>query len=130
MKQSRPLNQQSGKPGYTGFKRIFKATGYSMLGLRAAIKYESGVRQELLLLLIFTPVAFMLDVTNVEKILLVGTLVLVLIVELLNSAVESTVDRIGSEYHELSGRAKDIGSAAVFVSLCLATFVWVMIVVL
>ncbi|QUM81494.1 diacylglycerol kinase [Moritella sp. 5] len=130
MKQSPPINHQSGKPGYTGFKRIFKATGYSMKGLRAAFKYESGVRQELLLLLIFTPIAFMLDVTNVEKILLVGTLVLVLIVELLNSAVESTVDRIGCEYHELSGRAKDIGSAAVFVSLCLAAFVWFMIVVL
>jgi len=130
MKPSHLLNQQSGKPGYTGFKRIYKATGYSMQGLRAAIKYESGVRQELVLLLIFTPVALMLDVTNVEKILLVGTLVLVLIVELLNSAIESAVDRIGSEYHELSGRAKDIGSAAVFVSLCLAMFVWFIIVVL
>jgi len=130
MKQSPPLNQQGGKPGYTGFKRILKATGYSIQGLRAAIKHEPGVRQELLLLLIFTPIAFMLDVTNVEKVLLVGTLVLVLIVELLNSAIENAVDRIGSEYHELSGRAKDIGSAAVFVSLCLAMFVWFMIVAL
>ncbi|MDX2322489.1 MAG: diacylglycerol kinase [Moritella sp.] len=130
MKQSPSLNQQGGKPGDSGFKRIFKATGYSMQGLRAAIKYESGVRQELLLLLLLTPVVLMLDVTNVEKILLIGSLVLVLIVELLNSAVENAIDRIGSEYHELSGRAKDIGSAAVFVSLCLATFVWFMIVIL
>lgn len=129
MKPLPPLNNKGEKSGYTGFKRIFKATGYSIQGLRAAIKYEAAVRQELVLLLVFTPIALMLDVSNVEKILLVGTLVLVLITELLNSAIESAVDRIGSEYHELSGRAKDIGSAAVFVSLCLAMFVWLMIVI-
>lgn len=130
MNHSTPPEYQGSKPGYTGLKRIVKATGYSMQGLRAAIKHESAVRQELLLLLIFTPIALILDVTNVEKILLIVSLVLVLIVELLNSAIEAVVDRIGSEYHELSGRAKDIGSAAVFVSLCLTAFVWFMIVVL
>lgn len=130
MNHSTPPDNQGGKPSHTGLKRILKATGYSMQGLRAAFKHESAVRQELLLLLIFTPIALMLDVTNAEKILLIASLVLVFIVELLNSAIEAVVDRIGSEYHELSGRAKDIGSAAVFVSLCLAAFVWLMVVVL
>ncbi|KXO07379.1 Diacylglycerol kinase [Moritella sp. JT01] len=120
----------AGKPGYTGITRIIKATGYSYLGLRAAFKYESAIRQELLLLVIFTPIALLLDISNVEKILLVAPLVLVFIVELLNSAIEAVVDRIGTEHHELSGRAKDIGSAAVFVTLCLTAFIWFMIVIL
>jgi len=120
----------AGKPGYTGLKRIIKASGYSWQGLRAAFKYESAIRQELLLLIIFTPIALLLNVSHVDKILLVASLVLVLIVELLNSAIEAVVDRIGTEHHVLSGRAKDIGSAAVFVTLCLAAFIWFMIVVL
>lgn len=130
MKQPPPCKHQNGKPGHRGLKRIVKAVGYSLHGLRAAFKYESAVRQELFLLLIFTPIALLLDVSHIEKILLIGALLLVLVIELLNSAIESVVDRIGSEYHELSGRAKDIGSAAVFVSLCLALFVWFMIVLL
>jgi diacylglycerol kinase (ATP) len=129
MNQSNTINS-TGKPGLTGFSRIIKATQYSFKGLRAAFKYESAIRQELLLLLILTPIALLLDVSHVDKILLVASLVLVLIVELVNSAIEAVVDRIGTEHHELSGRAKDIGSAAVFVSLCLSTFVWFMIVVL
>jgi diacylglycerol kinase (ATP) len=129
MNQSNTINS-TGKPGLTGFSRIIKATQYSFKELRAAFKYESAIRQELLLLLILTPIALLLDVSNVEKILLVASLVLVLIVELVNSAIEAVVDRIGTEHHELSGRAKDIGSAAVFVSLCLSAFVWFMIVVL
>lgn len=129
MHQSNTINS-TGKPGLTGFNRIIKATQYSFKGLRAAFKYESAIRQELLLLLILTPIALLLDVSNVDKILLVASLVLVLIVELVNSAIEAVVDRIGTEHHELSGRAKDIGSAAVFVSLCLSVFVWFMIVVL
>ncbi|WP_017222547.1 diacylglycerol kinase [Moritella dasanensis] len=129
MNQSNTINS-TGKPGLTGLNRIIKATQYSFKGLRAAFKYESAIRQELLLLLILTPIALLLDVSNVDKILLVASLVLVLIVELVNSAIEAVVDRIGTEHHELSGRAKDIGSAAVFVSLCLSAFVWFMIVVL
>ncbi|MFT7683750.1 MAG: diacylglycerol kinase (ATP) [Moritella dasanensis] len=120
----------TGKPGFTGLTRMIKATQYSFKGLRAAFKYESAIRQELLLLLILTPIALLLDVSHVDKILLVASLVLVLIVELVNSAIEAVVDRIGTEHHELSGRAKDIGSAAVFVSLCLSAFIWFMIVVL
>ncbi|QUM90240.1 diacylglycerol kinase [Moritella sp. 36] len=124
------VGKNAGKPGFTGLTRIIKATGYSFQGLRDAFKYESAIRQELLLLIILTPVALLLNVSNVEKILLIAPLVLVFIVELLNSAIEAVVDRIGSEHHILSGRAKDIGSAAVFVSLCLTAFIWFMIVFL
>ena len=124
------ITGNTGKPGLTGLTRIIKATQYSFQGLRAAFKYESAISQELLLLFIFVPIALLLDITNVEKILLVASLVLVLIIELVNSAIETVVDRIGTEHHELSGRAKDIGSAAVFVSLCLSAFIWFMIVVL
>ena len=101
-----------------------------MQGLKAALKYESAVRQEFMLLVVFTPIALLLNVTNTDKVLLVASLVLVLIVELLNSAIETAVDRIGPEFHELSGRAKDIASSAVFISLCLAGFTWLMIGVL
>lgn len=122
--------RNAGKPGYTGVTRIIKATGYSFQGLRDAFKYESAFRQELLLMIIFTPIALLLDVNNIEKILLIASLILVLIVELLNSAIEAIVDRVGTEHHELSGRAKDIGSAAVFMTLCLTAFIWFMIVML
>lgn len=114
-----------GKPGYTGIKRVIKATGYSMQGLKAAFKHEAAVRQEFMLLVIFSPIALMLDISVVEKVLLVGVLVIVLICELLNSAIEAVVDRVGTDYHELSGRAKDIGSASVFVALTFAFCVWV-----
>ncbi len=114
-----------GKPGNTGLKRILKATKYSFQGLKAAFINEAAVRQELLLVVIFTPVALWLDISVVEKILLIGVLVNILIVELLNSAVEAVVDRVGVEHHELSGRAKDIGSAAVFVSIAFAFCTWI-----
>ncbi len=114
-----------GKPGYTGIKRVIKATGYSIQGLKAAFKHEAAVRQEFMLLVIFSPVALLLDVTTVEKILMIGVLVIVLICELLNSAIEAVVDRVGTDYHELSGRAKDIGSASVFVALTFAFCTWI-----
>ncbi len=117
----------SGKPRNTGIKRIIKATGFSIKGLKAAFKYEAAVRQELAMLIFATPIALLLNITIVEKILLIGVVVLIFIVELINSAIEAVVDRIGSEHHELSGRAKDIGSAAVFVALCFAGFTWLMI---
>ncbi|MUK67134.1 diacylglycerol kinase [Aliivibrio fischeri] len=117
----------SGKPGNTGIKRIIKATGFSIQGLKAAFKHEAAVRQEFAMLVVAAPIALLLDVTVVEKILLVGVFVLIFMIELLNSAIEAVVDRIGPEHHELSGRAKDIGSAAVFVALCFAGFTWLMI---
>lgn len=114
----------TGKPGNTGIKRIVKATGYSIQGLKAAFKHEAAIRQELGLLVFAIVLVSLFDITMVERILMLGVVVLVLIVELLNSAVEAVVDRVGVEYHELSGRAKDIGSAAVLVALGFAGFTW------
>lgn len=108
----------------TGLTRIIKATGYSIKGLQAAWRHEAAFRQESLLLLVAVVVAVWLDVTTVERILLIGCVTLVVILEIVNSAIEAVVDRIGSEHHALSGRAKDMGSAAVFVALWLALFVW------
>ena len=112
------------KPGATGIKRIINATGYSMRGLIAVFKHESAFRQELGLCVVLAPLAIYLGQTNVERSILIGSLFLVLIVELLNSAVEAIVDRVGHEHHELSGRAKDIGSAAVFISLTNVVVIW------
>lgn len=108
----------------TGFKRVAMATYYSYRGIVAAIKHEAAFRQELFLACLLLPVAFFLPVTSVERILLIAMIALVLIVELLNSAVEAVVDRVGIEHHELAGRAKDLGSAAVFVALLLCVYTW------
>ena len=113
-----------GKPGATGLTRILNATGYSLKGLQAALRHESAFRQELALCVVLIPAAIWLGHDAVEWSLLVGSLLLVLIVELLNSAVEAVVDRFGDERHELSGRAKDMGSAAVFVSLVNVVVIW------
>lgn len=112
------------KPNTTGLKRIFNATGYSFQGLRAAWNNEAAFRQELVLLVVMTMASFFLPVTQIEQLFMVATLFLVVIVELINSAIEAVVDRIGPEHHELSGRAKDIGSAAVFVALLLVGITW------
>ena len=98
-----------------------------MRGLSAAFKHEAAFRQELALVVVLTPVAFYYGQSNIERSILIGSLFLVLIVELLNSAIEAIVDRVGSEHHELSGQAKDIGSAAVFVSLVNVAVVWCII---
>ena len=113
-----------GKPGNTGIRRLLRATVYSLQGFRHAIINEAAFRQELALTLVLTPVAFWLGRTALERTLLIGVLLLVLIVELLNSAIEAAVDRHGDEPHELSGAAKDLGSAAVFVSLALVLIAW------
>lgn len=110
------------------FQRIIRAMGYSMKGLKSTYIYEAAFRQELGLAIIFIPLGFYLGDTAIEKVLLVGSTLLVLIVELLNSAVEAVVDRVGSEYHELSGRAKDIGSAAVFVTMLLFAITWLLLI--
>ena len=117
------------KPGETGFARIYSATRYSWQGLTATWENESAFRQECVLAAVLTPVAGLLAENVSQWILLIAVMAVVLITELLNSAVESVVDRVGDEMHELSGRAKDQGSAAVFVSLSLAVFVWSSIVV-
>lgn len=112
------------KPGHRGLVRIFKAAGYSWQGIKACYKNEAAFRQELLLLLVLTPVAMWLSNEAVEFILLIGSVILLLVVELLNTAIEMVVDRHGQEWHELSGLAKDMGSAAVFVMMGLCLLVW------
>ena len=118
------MTQFSNKPGATGMTRIINAAGYSMKGLRAAFTHEAAFRQEVVLLLVMTPLALWLGEGALEYALLLGSLLLVLIVELLNSALEAVVDRVGAEHHELSGRAKDIGSAAVFIALLNVAVIW------
>ncbi len=113
-----------GKPGKTGIGRIVDAFGYSMKGFAATWKFEAAFRQEVMLGLILIPTAFWLASTHIELILLISSVFWVWMAELANSSVEAVVDRTGSEHHELSGRAKDIGSALVFVSLVLLAVVW------
>ncbi|OBU13860.1 diacylglycerol kinase [Photobacterium aquimaris] len=112
------------KPGATGLKRIINATGYSIQGLKAAWINEAAFRQESILLVIMTIVSFFMPVTKVERLMMISSLFIVVIAELINSAIEAVVDRIGPEHHQLSGRAKDIGSAAVFVALALVVITW------
>ncbi len=117
------------KPNKTGIARIADATGYSWSGLRAAFKHEAAFRQELYLLFVLTPVALWLGDSGVECALLIGSMLLVLMVELVNSAIEAVVDRFGGELHELSGRAKDVGSAAVLISIVNMFVVWLLVIV-
>ena len=113
----------AGSP-HTGLKRLLGAISNSVAGLRAAWKNEEAFRQELLLAIVLFPAAFWLGENSVQIALLLLSVLIVLIVELLNTCVEATIDRIGHEYHELSKRAKDIGSAAVGVSLATLLVVW------
>jgi diacylglycerol kinase (ATP) len=108
----------------TGWRRLWNATGYSIAGLKAAWCNEAAFRQELVIVLILLPTALWLGETLTQRALLIFSLLAVLVVELLNSAIETVVDRIGSEPNELSGRAKDLGSAAVMISLIAAGVVW------
>lgn len=110
--------------GRTGLDRILHAAGYSWAGLLAAYRGESAFRQEIWLTIIATPLAFWLGRDWVQVALLLGSLLLVLIVELLNSAIEAAIDRVSFELHELSKRAKDIASAAVLLALLLAGGIW------
>ncbi len=113
--------------GNTGITRWKKALGFTWLGLKATYKHEEAFRQEVFLLLVSTPLAFWLGNTGIDIALLIGSVLLLLIVELLNSAVEAVVDRFGGEIHELSGRAKDMGSAAVFIAMINVGLVWLLV---
>lgn len=113
-----------GKPGTTGVRRILHATRYSAQGFLHAWRHEAAFRQELALSVVMLPLALWIGRNVYEILLLCATLFLVLVVELLNSAIEATVDRVGQEHHELSGRAKDLGSAAVFLCLLLVSVTW------
>ena len=112
-----------------GLKRIVNAFFFSIAGFKATWEHEEAFRQEVLLFLVTAPLAIWVTDNNIERVLLIGSVAGVLVVELLNSAVEATIDRIGFEHHELSGRAKDIGSAAVMLSLALAVLTWALILI-
>ena len=114
----------SGKTGATGLRRIWNAFFYSVAGLRSAWRHESAFRQECLLAAVLFPAAFWLGTDPADYALLIGSVVLLLITELLNSAIEAVVDRVGTERNSLSGQAKDMGSAAVFLALVLIAVVW------
>lgn len=119
-----PVPADNPHKGYTGWRRIVRAAGHSAAGLRAAWHFESAFRQECVLLVPMFPLGLWLGQTWLERAVLLGSALLVLIVELLNSAVESAIDRISMEHHELSKRSKDLGSAAVLLSLLLCGAIW------
>jgi diacylglycerol kinase (ATP) len=113
--------------GKTGFKRLFNAFHYSCAGVKEAYRNEDAFRQEVLLAIILLPLAFWLDSTAVGRALMIGSVLLLLIVELLNSAIEATVDRISLDDHRLAKRAKDIGSAAVLITIVNLVMVWLLV---
>ncbi len=113
--------------GKTGLVRIWNAFHYSLAGLREAFRHEDAFRQEVLLAVVLIPLAAFSNCSPFEKAVLIACVLLVLIVELLNSAVEAVVDRVSLERHELAKRAKDIGSAAVLISLINLTVVWALV---
>ena len=115
--------------GKTGLRRLLNAFGYSLQGFRAAWQNEAAFREEAMLTFVLPPVALLLPVTGLEKLLLILSLLLLVLVELLNSAVEAVVDRIGPEIHPLSGRAKDLGSAAVLIACLILGLTWLFIAV-
>ena len=110
--------------GRTGIDRIARALGYSVAGLRLAYRGESAFRQEFWVAAVLIPLAFWVGRNWIEVVLLTGSVALVLIVELLNSAIEAAIDRVSFEWHELSKRAKDIGSAAVFLAVLVCAGIW------
>ncbi len=116
--------EESPFKGKTGLRRLWNALGYSLQGIAAALRHEDAFRQECLLAAVLVPAALFMPVNATGKALLVGSVLLVLIVELLNSAVEAAVDRISLENHLLAKRAKDIGSAAVLLSLVNVAATW------
>lgn len=121
------MMQKMNKPNRKGLARIVAATQYSLRGLRAAYRNEEAIRQELWAGIVIIPLAFLIADSGVELALLLGSAILIFLMELVNSAIESVVDRISLEYHPLSGQAKDIGSALVMVALLIFTVVWLAI---
>jgi diacylglycerol kinase (ATP) len=114
--------------GQTGLRRVVSATRNSFDGLAAALRHEDAFRQELMLAVVLVPLGLWLGRTGIERALLVASVLFVLVVELLNSAVEAAVDRVSFENHRLAKRAKDIGSAAVLLSLATAASVWLLVI--
>ena len=133
MRESDPLESpepeslKSPHKGQRGVRRIVNAFFYSLSGLALAFRHESAFRQEIVLAIVLIPAACFLPASAVERVLLIGSVLLVLIVELLNSSVEAAVDRIGLDTHHLSKRAKDLGSAAVLLSLGVLLLTWLLL---
>ena len=115
--------------GKTGLRRLMNAFSYSIAGTLAAFKHEDAFRQEVVLAVVLTPVALYFGETAIDQALMISSLLFIIIVELLNSSIEATVDRISVKHHKLAKRAKDIGSAAVFFSLINAAVIWFLILV-
>jgi diacylglycerol kinase (ATP) len=113
--------------GKSGVRRIVDATRYSLAGLAAALRHEDAFRQELIAVVVLAPIGWLLGAGGIQRALLIGSLILVLIVELVNSAIEAVVDRVSLEQHDLAKRAKDLGSAAVMLSIANAAIVWVLV---
>ncbi len=124
-----PIAEESPFKGQTGLRRVWNALNYSLSGLRAAYRNEDAFRQETLLAALMIPFALMLPASGIGKAIMIGSVLLVLIVELLNSAIEAAVDRISLAHHRLSKRAKDIGSAAVLIALINVVVSWVLVLV-
>ena len=124
---SEPVEVESPYKRLGGPGRIGNALRYSVRGLRSALRVESAFRQELILAALLVPTAIVLALPAIETLALVGSVVVVLIVELVNSSIEAAVDRISLDHHRLSGRAKDLGSAAVFLALMLCLLTWSLI---
>ena len=118
---------ESPHKGKTGLRRVWNALHYSLAGLRAAFQHEDAFRQEVFLAAVLIPLALLLPTSGMGHALMIAAVLLVIIVELLNSAIEATVDRVSIENHPLAKRAKDIGSAAVFVALLNVLIVWVLV---
>ena len=115
------------KTGATGLTRIINAAGYSWLGLKAAYVNEAAFRQEIWLVIALTPIAIIYGPSYADKAILIASLFFILLIEILNSALEAVVDRFGDEIHPLSGRAKDMGSAAVLLAFFIAGLIWFLI---
>jgi diacylglycerol kinase (ATP) len=124
MTTQKPDKKLNEKPNGKGLNRLIKATRCSYMGVRAAVKEEAAFRQELLVAALLLPFSFWLAESAFQWAILVSCLILVIIVELLNSAIEALTDRVGTEFNSLSGRAKDMGSAAVTLSLLVVICVW------
>ncbi len=118
---------ESPHKGKTGIRRLLNAFGYSCAGIGEAYRNEDAFRQELILAAILLPLAFMINATAIGRALMIASVLLLLIVELLNSAIEATVDRISLDDHKLAKRAKDIGSAAVLITIVNLTVVWLLV---
>ena len=118
---------ESSYKGKSGFRRVVNATRYSLAGLAAAARHEAAFRLEILLAVVLIPCAWLFGASGTQRAILIGSVLLVLIVEVINAAIEAVVDRISLDHHELAGRAKDLGSAAVMLSLVNVAVVWVLV---